>query len=413
MTKYPLESLYQKLHVKHGFAFKGNYFSDIGKYVVLTPGNFLEKGGFFRDKSKDKFYMMSFPREYLLSKGDLIVAMTEQTDGLLGSCAFVPEDNLYLHNQRLGLIDIDTKFLDKSFLYYLFQTKNVRTQLRQSASGTKVKHTSPDRIYDLIVPTPPLYDQKKIAKILSLFDNKIELNNKINIMLEAVSKLIYDYWFVQFDYPDLNGNPYKSSGGEMVYDSELKKQIPKGWTVTKLSEVAECIMGQSPKGETYNKERKGLPLINGPADYKNGALYGETFTTSPTRVCYKNDLVLCIRATIGNLVYSESDFCLGRGVAAVRPKSNQYSESIYFHLLNEIKRFQILASGSIIKGISKEDLTDSHCLFPSEKILVRFHEITKPMFDMQRKNKEESKILENLRDWLLPMLINKQVTFNP
>jgi type I restriction enzyme S subunit len=169
-------------------------------------------------------------------------------------------------------------------------------------------------------------------------------------------------------------------------------------------------MGHSPKGESYNKDEIGIPLLNGPADYENGALKGRTYTTSPTRLCAKNDMVLCIRATIGNLVYSEQEFCLGRGVAAVRPNEERFSELVYYLLLQEIERFKIQATGSIIRGITKDDLTESKCLIPSDKLIDTFHNQVKPIFDKIRINKLENQKLSVLRDWLLPMLMNGQVT---
>ena len=176
MNKYKLGDL---LTVKHGWAFKGEYFSENGKRSILTPGNFYEKGGFKRNDEKERYYLGDYPMEYLSHKGDLIVAMTEQATGLLGSTAIVPEDDRYLHNQRVGLITCNEK-IDKLFAYYLFMTKSVRTQISRSSSGTKVKHTSPEKIYDVVVEIPLKDMQKKIANILWLIDSKVACNNSIN-----------------------------------------------------------------------------------------------------------------------------------------------------------------------------------------------------------------------------------------
>ena len=222
------------LRVKHGFPFLGEFFAQEGDRIVLTPGNFFEKGGFKRTFGKEKYYTGPIPQEYICSKGDLIVAMTEQAEGLLGSTAIVPEDDIYLHNQRIGLISCNDKLLDKLYAYYLLMTKSVRKQLRDSSSGTKVKHTSPEKIYDVQVFLPELHEQKKISSLLWAIDSKIELNNSISAELEAMAKMLYDYWFVQFDFPDENGKPYRASGGEMVWNDELKREIPKGWCVKSL-----------------------------------------------------------------------------------------------------------------------------------------------------------------------------------
>ena len=143
------------IHVKHGFAFKGQFFTSTGTHVVLTPGNFNEDGGFRLRPGKDRFYSGEIPEEYILKEDDLIVAMTEQGPGLLGSSALIPENGKYLHNQRLGLVQIrDDTVFDRRFLYYLFNTRAVREQISGSATGTKVRHTAPERIYRVTASVP-------------------------------------------------------------------------------------------------------------------------------------------------------------------------------------------------------------------------------------------------------------------
>ena len=145
------------LTIKHGFAFKSECFSTSGPFVLLTPGNFNADGGFRSKGDQEKFYTGEVPSEYILKRGDLLVAMTEQAPGLLGSSILVPEDNHYLHNQRLGLVnDLDESEIDRVFLYYLFNYRDVRAQIHAKASGTKVRHTAPSRIYEVEVLLPPL-----------------------------------------------------------------------------------------------------------------------------------------------------------------------------------------------------------------------------------------------------------------
>ena len=173
------------LSVKHGWAFKGEYFAETGTQSILTPGNFYEAGGFKPNSGKERYYTGEYPSEYLCKKGDLIVAMTQQAEGLLGSTALVPEDGKYLHNQRIGLITCKDELLNPLFAYFLFMTKTVREQLERSSSGTKVKHTSPERIYDVEVSIPDVISQKKIARILMDIENKINYNSRINDNLSA------------------------------------------------------------------------------------------------------------------------------------------------------------------------------------------------------------------------------------
>ena len=334
-------------------------------------------------------------------------------------------------NRRFAYVDIDDTYdfvvstklmvlrninseVDNKYFYY-FLTNDHMLSILQDRAENRIG-SFPQITFDLLseyfIRVPHLSEQIKIASILSALDSKIELNNRINAELEAMAKTLYDYWFVQFEFPDSKGKPFKNNGGNMVWNEELKREIPEGWEVKNLQEIAKCIMGPSPKGESYNQNGIGTPLLNGPADYENGALKGRTFTTEPTRLCQKNDLVLCIRATIGNLVYSEQEFCLGRGVAAVRANDKRLSELIYFLLIQEIERFKVQATGSIIVGITKDDLIESKCLIAKDDIIHSFHSQIKPQFDKIRINKKENQKLIELRDWLLPMLMNGQVKVN-
>ena len=161
------------IHVKHGFAFKGQFFKRSGRHVVLTPGNFNEGRRISAASWKRSLLQKDdIPEEYILKKDDLIVAMTEQGPGLLGSSALIPESGRYLHNQRLGLVQIrDDTVFDTRFFYYLFNTKPVREQINGSATGTKVRHTAPERIYRVIASVPSsVEEQRSIARVLCSYD---------------------------------------------------------------------------------------------------------------------------------------------------------------------------------------------------------------------------------------------------
>ena len=185
-----MSKLGEYLSIKHGWAFKGEYFSESGTQSILTPGNFYDAGGFKYNDEKERYYSGDYPEEYLCKKGDLIVAMTEQAAGLLGSTAIVPKDNRYLHNQRIGLITCDETQLTKMYAYYLFMTKSVREQISRSSSGTKVKHTSPEKIYDVEVIVPSIDIQQRISSLLWRIDCLIANNNKINDNLPYHSLMV-------------------------------------------------------------------------------------------------------------------------------------------------------------------------------------------------------------------------------
>lgn len=404
MSEWKRYKLGELLRVKHGWAFKGEFFSDTGVQSILTPGNFYESGGFKANPSKDRFYSGDYPKEYLCSKGDLVVAMTEQAAGLLGSTAIVPEDNRYLHNQRIGLISCNES-LNKDFAYYLFMTQSVRQQISRSASGTKVKHTSPEKIYDVQVDIPKIQTQKNIAFFLSSLDKKIQINNQINQELEAMAKTLYDYWFVQFDFSDQNGKPYKSSGGKMIYNPELKREIPEGWGVEKLGDITIC------------HDSKRVPLSSNDRELVKGKIpyYGATGIMD-----YVNDYIFdgdyVLMAEDGSVMTEKGTPILQRisgknwvnNHAHVLEPVKNHSCKLLMMLLKDVSVMKI-KTGSIQMKINQENM--NKIVVPAIPLELLF-EINQKLevIDKQQLNLiEENKQLTQLRDWLLPMLMNGQV----
>ncbi|MBT1070547.1 restriction endonuclease subunit S [Pelotalea chapellei] len=421
MSKWPVSSLQGKLHIKHGYPFKGEYFSDVGDYIVLTPGNFYEEGGFKRQAGKEKFYIGEVPKDYLHNKGDLIVAMTEQAEGLLGSCAFVPNDNLYLHNQRLGLITAEPKLLDRIFVYYLFQTSSVREQIRLTSSGSKVKHTSPERIYAVTAPLPKVEEQRKIAAALSALDAKIDCNNRINTELEAMVKTLYDYWFIQFDFPDKNGKPYKSSGGKMVYNSTLKREIPMCWEDGALDDLGQIVGGSTPSTKKAdNFTTNGTPWIT-PNDLSDnqgnkfitrGAqdISDKGFKDASLKKFPVGTVLLSSRAPIGYMAIARNEVTTNQGFKSFVPTNGYSTAFIYYTVKNSMKVITQYASGSTFKEISGTVLKTVKVCLPKSDVVEQFTNSVEPIFKRQDTLEQENQQLAQLRDWLLPMLMNGQVT---
>lgn len=166
--EFQVKLLGDVLSIKHGFAFSSEFFTtDGGEYVLLTPGNFYEVGGYRDRGEKQKYYLGEFPKEYLMRKGELLVAMTEQAAGLLGSAIIVPHSNIFLHNQRLGLVQFDKKILSTHFLFYLFNFNSIRFLIHAKATGLKVRHTSPTRIQEISIGVPPIELQNKFSDIVT------------------------------------------------------------------------------------------------------------------------------------------------------------------------------------------------------------------------------------------------------
>lgn len=352
-----------------------------------------------------------------VQRGDLLLT----SEAPAGEVMLWDSDEKIVLGQRLFALRPKSS-ISPRFLKYYLQSPIGQREITKNTSGSTVFGIS-GKMFDLIVVRHPerLDDQERIGDLLYNIDRTITLNTRINAELEAMAKLLYDYWFVQFDYPmtaaqakrlgkpKLEGKPYKSSGGPMVHNAELKREVPEGWAMKCLNEISEVIMGQSPLSTSYNTEGIGLPLVNGAADYRNGQIAPETYTSTPTRTAHKDDLVFCSRATIGNLTIAEETYCIGRCISAVRPNKPEFLELLYFGLEYEIERFIRQAPGSIIKGITKDDLHEAKFLVPPSDVLKGFHEVTAPQFQMIRNNRKQNQELASLRDWLLPLLMNGQV----
>ena len=393
MSEWKRYKLGELLRVKHGWAFKGEFFSDTGVQSILTPGNFYESGGFKANPLKERVYSGDYPKEYLCSKGDLVVAMTEQAAGLLGSTAIVPEDNRYLHNQRIGLISCNES-LNKDFAYYLFMTQSVRQQISRSASGTKVKHTSPEKIYDVQVDIPKIQTQKNIAIFLSSLDKKIQINNQINQELEAMAKTLYNYWFVQFDFPDQNGKPYKSSGGKMVYHPELKREIPEGWGVARLGELQITTGKRDANFGTENGKYDFWTTANNPIKSDEFSFEGKAILIAGNGNFYVN--------------FTDGKFEAYQRTYVIQSEDEKMLIFMYMACLQSVEKLRKGSNGSIIKYITIGDINDISSPF-EQNVVDEFIKIYRPLIDLISNNKKENQQLTQLRDWLLPMLMNGQV----
>ena len=203
------EKLKDLINIKHGYAFKSENYVSKSNYALVTLANISENNQFQLNKNKITYYGADFPEEFILQEGDLIMPLTEQVIGLLGNSAFIPHNDSYkfVLNQRVGKINVNPTKIDKYFLHYLLSTAGVKEQLEYRASGTKQRNISPSDVYDVTVFLPDISIQQKIGNLLFGLEKKIYLNNKINEELEKLAKTLYDYWFVQFDFPDGNNRP--------------------------------------------------------------------------------------------------------------------------------------------------------------------------------------------------------------
>ena len=254
--------------------------------------------------------------------------------------------------------------------------------------------------------------QDNIVSILQGLDRKIAINRQINQNLETIAKQLYDYWFVQFDFPDENGKPYKSSGGKMVWNEKLKREIPQGWDNGMLIDIANITMGQSPDGSSYNEVGEGMLFYQGSTDFGMRFPSVRQYTTAPSRFAKKGDILMSVRAPVGSINIANNDCCIGRGLSAINSKLGSMTHLYY--ILNDLRIAfeQRNAAGTTFGSITKEDLYSLPIIIPSHEVIRAFDKICSPMFDRQMILGEEIDILTKQRDELLPLLMNGQVSVN-
>ena len=416
MKKYKLGEL---IEVTRGTSLSGDYYATSGDYIRLTCGNFDYRNNCFKENSsKDNiYYIGEFKSDFLLNEGDIITPLTEQAIGLLGSTAWIPESGKYIQSQDIGKIICKEKLLDKKFAYYLLSSKEVKKQLSAGAQQTKIRHTSPSKIKDCIVWIPSLYEQKNIGEILFNIDRKIALNKAINHNLAAMAKQLYDYWFVQFDFPNEEGKPYKSSGGKMVWNEKLKREIPEGWEVKELGKIEPNIVtGKTPS--TINEKNFGgnIPFIT--IDDIRGNTY--IFKTQRTlsnkgaesqKNKYLKDNSLCVSCigTIGVMGFNSILSQTNQQINSIIFNKEENREYIYFSLKLYFEHTSA-KTGNIFANMNKEEFSSILIVVPTLKLISRYHNIVGTFFKEIRDITEQIYILTKQRDELLPLLMNGQVT---
>ena len=419
LTKYKLGEI---LDVTRGASLSGEFYATEGKYIRLTCGNFDYQNNCFKEnKSKDNlYYVGDFKPEFLMEEGDIITPLTEQAIGLLGSTAIIPESGKYIQSQDVAKIICKEELLDKDFAFYLISSTLVKQQLSAAAQQTKIRHTSPDKIRDCTVWIPELAEQKRIGKLLRSLDRKIELNRAINQNLEAMAKQLYDYWFVQFDFPNEEGKPYKSSGGKMVWNEKLKREIPEGWDISLIKDIATTYSGGTPKStniEYYdngeiawiNSGELNSPIITKTTNYitKCG------LENSSAKLYPSNSILVAMYgATAGKVSLLTFEACSNQAVCGVIPTIENMLYYVYFHISSLYSHFITLSTGSARDNISQDTIKNILLPIPTRNILKLFDEKIGSIYQTIVNNYQQIDSLTKQRDELLPLLMNGQVSVN-
>ena len=401
----------------------------IGEFIDFNPSESIKKGTIARKIPMDK--LGTFQRKINGSE------LSEYSSGpkFRNGDTLVAKITPCLENGKTALVDIlndkevafgssefivlrENKNSDKKFIYYLSRSplfRNKAISCMEGTSGRKRVNEGALKTQEILVPDLPT--QQKIASVLSALDDKIELNNSINEELEAMAKTLYDYWFVQFDFPNEEAKPYKSSGGKMVYNETLKREIPKGWEVKKLEEIEEKIVtGKTPSTKVSEYFNGNIPFITIDDIRKQFYVYNAERNltilgaeSQANKYVYSGDICVSCIGTIGII-----------GIVATTSQTNQQINTIsqikdynrYF-LLNSLKNYfeyNVGAKkGAVLDNMNKQEFSNIPILDANRNLKKLYFDKVNPIYEKIKLNLKQNQELSALRDWLLPMLMNGQV----
>lgn len=433
MSNYPTEKLSVAAEIVPGFAFKSEEFGDQGTLAVkikdVNPPVINIRGA---DKVDISNYSPERLKKYEIHKGDFVVAMTGATIGKIGR--HVSDELLYI-NQRVAKIVPKSGF-SKEFVYYAIQGGDfLKFILNRLDSSSAQGNISGGSIGEYPIPCPDISTQRKIAAVLSALDAKIALNHRINSELEGMAKLLYDYWFVQYDFPlsaaqaaalgkpRLAGKPYRSSGGPMVYYDPLKREIPKGWKVGDLEELCSMV-----RGVTYSKadvrtptDRNTVPILRA-TNVKNGIVdlsdlvYVTEDMPSEDQYLEKFDILVVMSSGSKAHVGKNALYCYDRKVAygafcskVVPNPSSRFFVVVHMQSDPFKKYISNVCRGTSINNLTNGHITKHQLPIPPQEQLHEFEKTVSSFFETIACNHQQNQELTTLRDWLLPMLMNGQV----
>ena len=418
MKKYRLGEL---IEVSRGASLSGEFFAKEGRYIRLTCGNFDYQNNCFKENtSKDNlYYIGEFKEEFLLKEGDIITPLTEQAIGLLGSTALIPESSKYIQSQDVAKVTCNEALLDQNYAFYLLSSALVKQQLSAGAQQTKIRHTSPGKIKDCIVWLPPLTEQKRIGQLLSTIDRKIALNRAINHNLEEMVKQLYDYWFVQFDFPNAEGKPYKSSGGKMVYNDKLKREIPEGWEVRQLGNLCSFRNGinytKDEVGESYSIVNvRNISATSIILDTEHFDVITIPSSKASKYILTKKDIIIarsgCPGATRLLQIPNNTLFC--GFIICGTPFEGNLRGYLTFQLKILEGSSATTSGGSILQNVDQDTLKSLLVAIPPIDLLMSFDKFLNDSIGLLCADSIKIKKLSMLRDSLLPLLMNGQVSLN-
>ncbi len=356
-------------------------------------------------------------RKAIAKRGDIVITHR----GTLGQISYIPENSKfdqYVISQSQFRVALNKKLVDSAYFVYYFHTSEGQKRLLANKChvGVPALAQATTNFKLIEIPLPAFNIQKKIAKTLTNLDSKIELNNKINAELEAMAKTIYDYWFVQFDFPNSKGKPYKTSGGKMVWNEELKREIPEGWEVLGLENVENNIVtGKTPSTANESYFNGDVPFICIGDVRGNMHIVKTEITltkagaeTQTNKFIPKGAICVTCIASPGLVAFATKDSQTNQQLNSIVCKQLENRYYLYFYLIDYFK-YATAKTGNTFANMNKGDFASIKVVKPARDILMNFTNLIESSIEKILNNSLENQQLASLRDWLLPMLMNGQV----
>lgn len=397
-----------------GFAFKSKEYLQNGKYRVIRGDNV--KIGFIYWEEKSRFLDVIDDKleKYLLNIDDIVIGMDGSRVGK--NRAIVQEKDLpAVLAQRVACLRAKSERFDQEYIKHIIMSSSFEKYVESIKTGTSIPHISLKQISDFKFKAPILEEQIKISSILSSLDKKIQLNNEMNKTLEEMAQALFKRWFVDFEFPNEEGEPYKASGGEMV-ESELG-MIPKGWIVKKLGELGKVITGKTPSTKCIENYGDKYNFIT-PVDMKD-----ESYVVNSQRklsevgyekvkqlIIKENSIgVTCIGSNLGEVYINAEESFTNQQINSLIPENEKYFSYIYIVLKNMKNDFLNIAGGSAVPIINKSTFSDIKIIVPYEKLLNDYCNKMNNIFERIKSNLIQNNTLIELRDTLLPKLMSGEI----
>lgn len=335
----------------------------------------------------------------IIKKGQFAYGTVTSRNGEKISIALLDEYKQAIVSQIYIVFEVvDTQKLLPEYLMMWFSRTEFDRYARFHSHGSTRETFDWEDMCDVSLPIPSIEKQREIVAQYQSIEAKIKTNEALCEKLEATAQTLYKHWFVDFEFPNENGKPYFSYGGEMVYHEELQKEIPKGWEVKNLGEIAEIIMGQSPESDNYNEIGEGKIFYQGRTDFGFRIPEIRVFTKLSKKNAKKGDILMSVRAPVGDVNIADNDCSIGRGIASISSREMSY----LFYLMKDFKSHFDLSegTGTIFSSINKDELFELKVVFNKE-MSVLFNEEIKYLDEQIIIIEKQTQTLKKLQSLLL------------